>query len=77
MKYTYDLDVLYLKKYLAKHRTLEITNILISKLGFDDMRDFVKSIGDWGYTTDFTYNPATRNWQSFLRQYIKEIIEEN
>jgi hypothetical protein len=63
-----------IKKFLKENKKIEVNNKLIKLLGFDDMRDFVKSIGDWGHCTDFTYRTETRDWQRFLRLYIKEVF---
>ena len=67
-------NLVQLKKVLKAKTAIVVDNRLIKHvLGFDDMRDFVKDIGDWGYTSDFTYcDYQTENWQNFLRRYLKE-----
>jgi hypothetical protein len=58
---------------LKDEKDIVIDNTLIKKvLGFDDMRDFVKEIGDWGHVTDFTYQTEPEDWQSFLRRFLQE-----
>jgi hypothetical protein len=55
----------------SKKAILINTKFIKSVLGFDDMRDFAKSIGDWGFATDFTYrNYQLENWQLFLRKIL-------
>ena len=62
-----------IEQYLKKHRKIEVNNALIKLLGYDDVRDFTKELGDWGYTTDFTYNVRpTEDWNAHLRMFIKE-----
>lgn len=33
---------------------------------FDDWRDFWQALGDWGYTTDFTYRDNVLNNQNLM-----------
>lgn len=63
-----------IREILKSRKAIVIDNKFIKKvLAFDDMRDFAQSIGDWGYTTDFTYRDyQTNNWQAFVRRYLKE-----
>lgn len=65
------------KKLLKSRKSIAITNGLIKALGFDDVRDFTKSLGDYGYTTDFTYRDKhTEDFQTHLRGYLKYLIAE-
>lgn len=63
-----------IERLVKNRKSIVVNNRFIKDiLGFDDMRDFAKSIGDWGYTTDFTYlDYQTQNWQVYLRRYLKE-----
>jgi len=63
-----------IKRLLASNKAIVINNRFIkSVLGFDDMREFFQSIGDWGYGHDFTYQDnKTEDFQKFLREYLKE-----
>lgn len=62
----------YINKLLKGGKTIEINNQLISKLGYEDIRDFTEALYYWGHNTDFTYKSVqTVNWQSYLRAFIK------
>lgn len=67
-------NLIKLEALLKKKEAIVVNHKLIKKiLGFEDMRDFVESLHDFGYTTDFTYRDyQTENWQKFLRRYLKE-----
>jgi len=67
-------NLIKIEKLLKGRKPILVNNAFIKKvLGYDDMRDFARDIGDWGYTTDFTYRDyQTENWQSFLRRFLKE-----
>lgn len=72
--YNNEVQIEKLKEILSKRRTIQVDNELVFEiLGYDDMRDFTKDLGDWGYAADFTYNERpTQNWQSHLRAFLKE-----
>lgn len=63
-----------IQELVKSRKAISIDNSFIKKvLAFEDMRDFTQSIGDWGYSTDFTYRGyQTENWQAYLRRYLKE-----
>lgn len=62
-----------LAKLLRSKKAIIVNNNFIKKtLGFDDMRDFYREIGDWGYVTDFTYRTEEYDNQRFLRRFLKE-----
>lgn len=67
-------DIKKIAALVKSRKAIEVNTRFITKvLRFDDIRDFAQSIGDWGYTSDFTYRDhQTSNWQSFLRRYLKE-----
>lgn len=67
-------DRIKIAKLVKSKKAIVVNNGFIKRtLGFDDMRDFARSIGDWGYVTDFTYlDHQTESWQLFLRRYLKE-----
>jgi hypothetical protein len=66
-----------IESLLKSRKAIVVDTAFVKTLGFDDMRDFAQSIGDWGYVTDFTYRDnQTENWQLFLRRYLKECFTE-
>ncbi len=66
-------NLIKLEKLLQSKKAILLNNKLIKRtLGFDDIRDFLKVISDWGYARDFTYQTETEDWQRFLRLWIKE-----
>lgn len=64
-------------KALIKSRArIIVSDALIRALDFDDVRDFTKSLGDWGYTTDFTYRDRlTDNFQAHIREYLRSFLD--
>lgn len=67
------MDTKKIAKFLRENKKVEVNNKLIKLLGYDDIRDFTKALGDWGYTTDFTYNERpTLDWNTHIRLFIKE-----
>lgn len=67
------MNTLKIKLFLQKHKRIEVNNKLIKLLGYSDMRDFTKELGDWGHGRDFTYlTKRTEDWQTHLRLFIKE-----
>lgn len=67
-------DLFKIERLVKNKKSIVVDQKFIKEvLGFEDMRDFTQSIGDWGYTTDFTYlDHQTESWQLFLRRYLKE-----
>lgn len=67
-------NLIKIERLLKSRKPILLNNAFIKKvLGYDDMRDFTKDLGDWGYVTDFTYlDYQTQNWQSHLRRFLKE-----
>lgn len=66
-------NLIKLERLLKSRSPILINNKFIKKiLGYDDMRDFYKDIGDWGYTSDFTYRNEEYDNQRFLRRFLKE-----
>jgi hypothetical protein len=41
---------------------------------FDDWRDVFQAIHEWGYKTDFTYNPVTDINRNPVEEYLREFI---
>lgn len=66
-------NLIKLEKLLKSKKAIVVNNKFIKRiLGFDDMRDFYKEIGDWGYVNDFTYRTEMYDNQRFLRRFLKE-----
>lgn len=63
-----------IKRIVESKEAIIINNHFIKRvLGFDDMRDFFQSIGDWGYSHDFTYkDKQTEDFKTFFHEYLKE-----
>lgn len=56
--------------------TLEdLFEFIKSKEKTDDWRDLFQFIHNWGYNTDFTYNPITDPERHSVKEYLKEFIE--
>jgi hypothetical protein len=69
----HNANLIKIERLLKKKEKIVINNKFIKRiLGFDDMRDFYKDVGDWGYCTDFTYRNEEYDNQRFLRRYLKE-----
>lgn len=43
---------------------------------FDDWRDVFESIRNWGYNSDFTYNPITDTNKSTVKAYLLVYIKD-
>lgn len=66
-------NLIKIEKLVKSKKAILVNNKFIKRiLGFDDMRDFVKDIGDWGHCTDFTYCTEEYDWQRFLKRYLKD-----
>lgn len=64
-----------IKKFLKENKKIEVNNKLIKMLGYDDVRDFTKALGDWGHCTDFTYNEKpTQDFDTHIRMFIKHLF---
>jgi uncharacterized protein YgfB (UPF0149 family) len=56
--------------------TLKILNEIKRLQGHEDWRNVFEDIHNWGYTTDFTYNPVTDVMQTTVDQYLKEYVSD-
>lgn len=64
---------------MATTQGLSIGELLykIKELGnYSDWRDLFQAIHDWGYTTDFTYNPVTDAERTELQEYLRDFIAD-
>ncbi len=58
---------------VRSRQPIAVNNHFIKKvLGIEDMRDFTKDLGDWGYVSDFTYRTEEYDFQRFLKRYLRE-----
>lgn len=49
----------------------------IKELGeYDDWRDVFEAIHNWGYNTDFTYNPITDTHRTSVIAYLRDFIAD-
>lgn len=57
---------------------ITINKPLLTKLGYDDYREFIIAFGNWAYTTDFTYNESayTTSFERLLKEFIESFEGE-
>lgn len=67
-------NLIKLERLLKGRKPILINNKLMRLLECnEDIREFAETLGDWAYTTDFTYKDyQLENWQTFLRRFLKE-----
>lgn len=66
-------NLIKLERLLKSRKPILINNKFIKRiLGFEDMRDFYKAVGDWGHCTDFTYRNEEYDNQRFIRRFLRE-----
>jgi hypothetical protein len=58
-------------------KAIIINKRLAVRLGYDSVRELMTAVGQWLYTTDFTYIDAD-SWsaQQIMRQFIKHVHED-
>ncbi len=62
-------------KIIKSKEKIAIDNKLMKALGLDDARDLFKELGDFGYSTEFTYRGyLTTDVQRFLKAFLRELI---